>query len=201
MTEPVLPLFLRVAGRSVVVFGAGAIASRKIAELVDARAEVRVVSPHASDEVKALAATGRVVWAARGYETSDLDDAWLVISATDDPAVQRAIFEDAERRRLFVLAIDDPKHGSAMSGAIVRRAPFVIAISSSAEVPALTRLVREIIERALPEERWIAAAKELRARWKRDKTPMASRFGELLRDFEQRARDARDGRGNDGSEK
>jgi uroporphyrin-III C-methyltransferase/precorrin-2 dehydrogenase/sirohydrochlorin ferrochelatase len=191
MTEPVLPLFLRVAGRVVVVFGAGAIATRKIAELVDARAQVRVVSPDASDEVKALASAGHVTWAARGYATGDLDDAWLVVSATDDAVVQRAIFDDAEARHLFVLAIDDPKHGSAMSGAVVRRSPFVIAISSSAEVPALTRLVREIIERALPEERWIAAAKELRARWKRDKTPMASRFSELLRDFAQRAEDGR----------
>ncbi|MDB4998416.1 MAG: siroheme synthase, partial [Myxococcaceae bacterium] len=191
MIDLVLPLFLRVAGRGVVVFGAGSIATRKIAELVEAGAQVRVVSPDASDEVKALAAAGRVTWTARGYEKADLDDAWLVVSATDDAVVQRAIFDDAEARRLFVLAIDDPQHGSAMSGAVVRRPPFVIAISSSAEVPALTRLVREIIERALPEDRWIAAAKELRARWKRDKTPMASRFGELLRDFARRGDDGR----------
>jgi uroporphyrin-III C-methyltransferase/precorrin-2 dehydrogenase/sirohydrochlorin ferrochelatase len=189
MSEPVLPIFLRVAGRGVVVFGAGAIASRKIAELVDADARVRVVAPEASDAVKALARDGRVTWEARGYAKADLDDAWLVISATNDAAVQRAISDDAEARHLFVLAIDDPAHGSAMSGAVVRRPPFVIAISSSAEVPALTRLVREVIERALPEDRWIAAAKAMRARWKRDKTPMASRFGELLADFAKRKDD------------
>jgi siroheme synthase-like protein len=106
-----------------------------------------------------------------------------------DAAVQRAIADDAEARHLFVLAIDDPEHGSAMSGAVVRRPPFVIAISSSAEVPALTRLVREVIECALPEDRWIAAARQLRARWKREKTPMASRFGELLADFSKRKDD------------
>lgn len=189
MSEPVLPLFLRVTGRGVAVFGAGAIASRKIGELEAAGARVHVVAPTATEEVKALAAEGRVRWDARGYEASDLDDAWLVVSATNDPRVQRAIFEEAERRRLFVLAIDDLAHGSAMSGAIVRRPPFVIAISSSAEVPALTRLVRDVIERALPEERWVTAAKELRARWKRDKTPMGSRFAELLRDFMDRASD------------
>lgn len=189
MTEPVLPIFLRVAGRGVVVFGAGTIATRKIAELVEAEACVRVVAPDASDEVKALATAKRVVWEARGYDKADLDDAWLVISATDDATTQRAIFDEAEARHLFVLAIDDPKHGSAMSGAVVRRSPFVVAISSSAEVPALTRLVREVIERALPEDRWIAAARELRARWKREKTPMGSRFAELLKDFAKRSDD------------
>jgi uroporphyrin-III C-methyltransferase / precorrin-2 dehydrogenase / sirohydrochlorin ferrochelatase len=192
MTEPVLPLFLRVAGRRVVVLGAGAIATRKIAELVEAGALVRVVAPNASDEVKGLAAAGRVAWEARGYQTADLDDAWLAISATNDAAVQRAIFDEAEARRLFVLAIDDPACGSAMSGAVVRRPPFVVAISSSAEVPALTRLVREVIERALPDDRWIAAAKQLRARWKREQTPMGSRFAELLKDFAKRGDDGSD---------
>jgi uroporphyrin-III C-methyltransferase/precorrin-2 dehydrogenase/sirohydrochlorin ferrochelatase len=189
MTDPVLPIFLRVAGRRVVVFGAGAIASRKIEELVEAGARVRVVAPDATDEVKELALTGRVTRERRRYEPADLDDAWLAVSATDEPDAQRAIFADAEARRLFVLAIDDPKHGSAMSGAVVCRPPFVVAISSSAEVPALTRLIREVIERTLPEDRWVSAARQLRARWKREKTPMGSRFAELLKDFAKREDD------------
>ena len=62
-----------------------------------------------------------------------------------------------------------------------RRPPFLVAISSSGEAPALSRLLREVIEGALPAPRWIAAARALRAEWKRDGTPMADRFPALVR--------------------
>lgn len=181
--SPLYPLFLLLGGRTVVVLGAGAVAERKIEELIGAGAKVRVVAPEATDRVRALAAGSAVTWERRAFASSDLDGAWLVVSATGDAEVQRRIFQEAEARHVFVLAVDDLPHGSAYGGAIIRRPPFIVSISSSAEAPGLTRLLREVIEQALPDERWVAAARTLRARWKKDKTPMASRFPELLREF------------------
>ncbi|MEO7097548.1 MAG: NAD(P)-dependent oxidoreductase, partial [Polyangiales bacterium] len=104
-------------------------------------------------------------------------------AATNDARVNARIARAAERRRVFVNAVDDPAACSAFFGALVRRAPFTIAVSSRGEAPALSRLLRQILEQVLPEERWVEHARQLRARWKADQTPMASRFGELVAAF------------------
>ena len=178
-----LPLFLKLEGRCAVVVGAGAVAERKIASLLHAGATVRVVAPEATDEVKEHAREGRVTWIARAFEEADLDGAWLVYAATTDRETQRRVARAAESRRVFCVAVDDPANASAYSGAVVERPPFMVAISSSGEAPALTRLLREIIEHVLPGEAWVEHAKALRAKWLAEGTPMVDRFAQLVREI------------------
>jgi siroheme synthase-like protein len=188
VTATLHPLFLRLEGRRVVVLGAGAVAEKKIAELVAARAELLVVAPAATGAVSTLAASGAMTWDRRAFEDRDLDGAWLVIAATGDGVVQRRIAAGCAERRVFCVAIDDIDNASAYSGAVVRRDPFTIAISSSGESPALTRLLREILEQVLPDAGWVDAARALREKWRAEGTPMGSRFGELVRAFSERAK-------------
>ncbi len=185
--KPLYPLFLFLADKDVLVVGGGRVAEAKIADLVAAGARVRVVAPTVSARVEALAAAGKIRWSQRPFHPEDLAGAWLVIAATTDPVVQQSASDGAHAQRTFAVAVDDLPNGSAYSAAVVRRAPFTIAISSSGEAPALARLLREVLEQVLPEHSWIGAARELRSRWRRDKTPMESRFGELLRAFKERA--------------
>ena len=182
------PLFLKLQGRDVLVLGAGPVAERKIDDLLDAGARVRVVSPDATEHVRILASAGRITWDAHAFDEPDVDGAWLVVAATDDPNVQRRASEAGDSKKVFVIAVDDLPNGSAYSASVVRRAPFTIAISSSAEAPALTRLLRELLEQALPDDAWVDAARALREKWKSEKTPMVSRFGELVRAFADKAR-------------
>ena len=181
-----LPLFLKLEGRDVLVVGAGEIAQRKIEALLQARARVRVVAPDATEGMTLLAQQGRVAWSQRGFEEADVDGAWLVVVATSDPQVQVRAAAEAEARHVFCLAVDDPANASAYSGAVVRRPPFAIAISSGGATPALTRLVREIVEQALPGDEWVEHARRLRDRWQKEGTPMADRFAELLRELKAR---------------
>jgi siroheme synthase-like protein len=181
--KPLYPLFLKVAGRVVLVVGAGSVAERKIDALVDAGANVRVVAPEASARVEERARGGAIEWHARPFLDGDVDGAWLVVAATSDAAVQRGVAAACAPRRVFCVAVDDPSNATAYSGAIVRRPPFTIAISSSGETPALTRLVREVIELALPSDAWVSRARELRRKWRAEKTPMGERFGELVREL------------------
>jgi siroheme synthase-like protein len=178
-----LPLFLKLEGKLTLVVGAGSVAERKIASLLDVGARVLVVAPEASDEVKRLAGESRIEWRARAFEHADVDGAWLVYAATSSPAVQRSVASAAEARGVFCVAVDDPPNASAYSAAVVRRPPMVVAISSSGAAPALTRLLREVIEHVLPAEEWIRRAEELRAQWLRDGTPMADRFAQLVREI------------------
>lgn len=163
------------------VVGAGNVAARKVRDFIEAGAKVRVVATAAIPEIEARAKNGEIRLDLRSFEDRDVDDAWLVVSATGAPDVEARVYTAAEHQKKFVIAVDDLASGSAASGAVIRRPPFVVAISSSAELPAMTRLLREILERALPEDRWIREARDLRAKWKRQKTPMASRFEELVR--------------------
>jgi siroheme synthase-like protein len=185
---PLHPLFLKLEGREVLVVGAGHVAERKIAELVDAKARVRVVAPEASESVKALAAARAIRWEAREFEERDAEGAWLIVAATSDAAVQGRVADAAEGHRTFVVAVDDKKNASAYGGAVVRRGAVAIAISTSGESPALARLLREVIEHALPEKEWIDSARALRDRWRADGTPFESRFAELVSAFKSRSR-------------
>ena len=84
-------LGLRLEGRRVVVVGGGAVASRRIPALLDAGADVLLVSPKVAASLEDLAAAGRIRWAARGYRPGDCAGAWLVCACTDDPAVNAAV--------------------------------------------------------------------------------------------------------------
>jgi siroheme synthase-like protein len=180
------PLFLKLRERMVLVIGAGAVAERKVRSLLVAGARVRVVAPEATDGVKRMAREGEIEWRSRAYEDADADGAWLVIAATSDAHVQRKAAAAAEARRTFVVAVDDPAHASAYSGAVVKRPPFTIAVSSSGATPALTRLVRELIEQILPGDEWVEHAKRLRAKWLAEGTPTADRFAELIKAFREK---------------
>lgn len=175
------PIFIDLNGREVLVVGAGEVAARKISDLILARARVRVVAETANAQIRKLAETSAIRLDLRSFDTRDVDDAWFVISATGVPAIEKSVFDECQRQKKFVIAVDDLAHASAASGSVIRRHPFIVSISSSAEVPAMTRLLREVLERVLPEETWIQKARELRAEWKKSGTPMASRFEELVR--------------------
>jgi siroheme synthase-like protein len=179
------PLFLKLEGRPVLVVGAGAVAERKVAALCEAGARVCVVAPEASDGLRDLAARAAIEWRPRAFVEGDADGAWLIVAATSDAAVQRDVAVAAERRRCFVVAVDDPANASAYSGAIVRRPPFVVAISSSGATPALTRLVREVVEHVLPGESTIERARELRAKWQAEGMPTGARFDDLVRELKK----------------
>ena len=174
------PLFLKLEGRRVLVVGAGRVAERKVAELVDAAASILVVAPDVEASIETMAKEGRVELRRRPFVASDVDDAWLVIAATGDRVVNRAVTDAATERRVFVNAVDDPDNATAFFASVIRRPPFVVAISSTGELPALSRLLREILEAVLPEERFIEAARALRRKWRAEHTPMASRFSELV---------------------
>lgn len=186
MTEPPLfPLFLRLDQRPVLVVGAGPLGTTKIRELLAARAHVTVVACAASVEAKQLAAAGRIVLHERPFEDADVAVArpFLVVAATGDAAVHARIFAATEAARTFVIALDAPAYGSAFFGSVLRRPPFLVAISSHGELPALTRLLREVLEHVLPPAHVVERARALRRAWRAEGTPMGSRFEALVVDL------------------
>ena len=174
------PLFLDLRAKRVLVVGGSEIALRKAGELLQAGAVVVVVAP----QLRGTLPEG-VTYEARAFFPDVLDDTCLVVAATDDGDVQAKVAQLASARRTFVIAADDLEHTTALSPAVVRRGPVTLAISSGGEAPALTRLLREIVEELLPEERYVTIARELRRKWKSEGKPMKSRFAELVEAFKR----------------
>jgi uroporphyrin-III C-methyltransferase/precorrin-2 dehydrogenase/sirohydrochlorin ferrochelatase len=100
-------LGLRLSGRRVVVAGGGAVAGRRVPALLDAGADVSLVSPEVTGSLEDLAQAGRIHWARRRYAAGDIDGAWLVCACTDDPAVNTAIAAAAETQRIWCVRADD----------------------------------------------------------------------------------------------
>jgi precorrin-2 dehydrogenase len=137
------PVNLLVAGRRCVVVGAGRIAARKIESLLAAGAEVHVVAPAVGGEVRAWAESGAVTLRERAFEAADLDGAWIAVTATDVPAVNRAVFEAGEARRVFVNSADDPANCSFTLMSVVRRGDIVVTIGTNGRSPALATFLKE----------------------------------------------------------
>ncbi len=189
MSDPrvLFPVFLDLKDKVVLVVGAGVVATRKVDELAAMGASLRVVAPRVTTEIEARASKGELTLERRVFDERDVDGAWFVLASTDDAETQRKVADACERSRVFCIAVDDPPNASAYGGGVVRRGPVTIAISTSGEAPALARLLREILEQVLPDEGYLDAARALRERWKAEKTPMASRFGELVQAFKERS--------------
>jgi len=131
--------------RACLVVGAGDVGREKIDGLLAVGARVTVVAPEADPAVAALAQEGTLTWHARPYEPADLEGQMVVIAATADPAVNRAVFDDAEARAMLVNVVDVPPLCNFILPAIVRSGPIAIAISTSGASPALAkRIKREI---------------------------------------------------------
>src|SRR6186997_2530750 len=62
-----LPVVLDLGGRLVVAIGGGPVSARRVRAFLDERAVVRVVAPWLCEDLRDLAAAGRVDWAPRDY--------------------------------------------------------------------------------------------------------------------------------------
>lgn len=178
MTAPLLPLFVKLAGREVVVVGGGAMAAARVRQLVEAGARVTVVAP----EIREDAAAGAAAVARRAFRPADLDGAWFAVAAAT-PEVNREVARAAEARRVLVNAVDDPDTATAYTGGVVRRGGATVAISTGGRAPALAGLLREAIDAVLPRDlgAWVEAGEAARAAWKRERVPLATRRPLLLR--------------------
>jgi len=185
-----LPIFLKVFGRRVLVVGGGPVAATKIRGLKGTGAEILVVAPGVGGEVRALArdaasetggAGTRIELIERAFRPADLDGAWLAIAAAP-PEVNREVGAAAEERRVFLVAVDDPEAATAYGGGVVRRGGVTVAISTDGQAPALAGLLREGLDAVLPAElgAWTDEARALRPRWRAEAVPMAQRRPLLL---------------------
>lgn len=147
---PLFPIFLKLTDRPCIVIGAGNLAESKIESMQAANARVTVIAPAASARIVAMAESGEVTWHQREYATGDLAGQFLVIAATDNPAVNRSVFAEAQAAEILVNAVDDPPFCDFYFPSVVRRGDLQIAISTAGASPALAQRLRKEINALLP---------------------------------------------------
>jgi precorrin-2 dehydrogenase/sirohydrochlorin ferrochelatase len=142
------PVNLILRGKRCLVVGGGPVAARKAAGLVACGAEVHVIAASAGPELAALP----VVIEERPYRSGDLAGYRLVMAATDDPLVNRAIFEEAEAAGTWVNSADDPASCTFTLPSVIRRGPLMVTVSTGGRSPALASWLKRRLEEQLGPE-------------------------------------------------
>src|SRR5215472_877795 len=130
-------LGLRLRDRRVVVVGGGAVAARRIPALLDAGADIVLVSPSVTASLEDLAAAGRLRWEPRSYAGGDCAGAWLVCACTDDAAVNAAVAAEAEQQRTWYVRADDAQASAAWTPASGRADDLRPGSAPSGSAPSL----------------------------------------------------------------
>ena len=145
-----LPIFLAVRNKSCVVVGGGAVAARKVALLQQAGAKITVIAPKLAATLAQQVADADVNHRSGEFVPADLDGATLVIAATNSAAVNAAVAQAANERRIPVNVVDTPDLCSFIMPAIIDRSPLVLAVSSGGAAPVLARQLRARLESLIP---------------------------------------------------
>ena len=146
------PLFLDLQQRDVAVVGGGEVALRKVQALLSAGARVTVVAPELHEALAALSGSLCHVCAALPADAAVILEAdwfaqaWIVVAATDNEAVNAAVAAAGAQARKFVNVVDDSAKCSAIVPAIIDRSPLLVAVSTAGTAPMLARRVRRDIE-------------------------------------------------------
>jgi uroporphyrin-III C-methyltransferase len=159
-----LPIFLKLTGRRCLLVGAGNVALDKIASLLGAGLQLRVVAPQGRPEIRQLATDGKLEWIERRFQLSDLDGNFMAIAATGSPAVNSAVYRGSVERNILCNSVDDVPHCDFFFGSVVSRGPLQIAISTSGESPAVAQRLRREIDEQLPGNlaAWLESLGQLR---------------------------------------
>ncbi len=143
------PMFIKMAGRKVVIVGGGEQAAQKTRLMLKTEATIIVAAPELDDELSGLLAKGRISHF-DGAITADLfDDTAMVLIGTGCPAIDASIHAIAKAAGALVNVVDQPHLCDATTPSIVDRDPVVVAIGTEGTAPVLGRRIKTQIEQML----------------------------------------------------
>ncbi len=147
-----LPIGLSVRGQACVVLGGGPVGTRKVRNLLEAGARVRLISPRATAELEKLATEGRVDWERRSYRKGDFHGALLAVVATDDEEMNRRAVADAGELGILVCDASSEERTQVIFGALHRGNGLTVAVFTDGHSPTRSRTARDAIARFLEDE-------------------------------------------------
>ncbi|MBI2504737.1 MAG: bifunctional precorrin-2 dehydrogenase/sirohydrochlorin ferrochelatase [Candidatus Latescibacteria bacterium] len=144
--NPYFQVGLDVLGRSCLVIGGGPEAADKAGRLLEAGAQLRMVSPSLCPQLQEWAAQERFSYQARCWEPADLEGVFLVLNTAGDPALACRVFALARERGLLINTYDRPECSNLGMAALVHPGRLRLSISTSGASPALASRLRRDLE-------------------------------------------------------
>ncbi|MBP7735935.1 MAG: bifunctional precorrin-2 dehydrogenase/sirohydrochlorin ferrochelatase [Spirochaetes bacterium] len=146
------PVMINIEGKKAVVIGGGSVALRKVKDLLECGAFVRIIAPEIHDEIARLSESysGRIDIVRRIYRNGDCEGSLIVFSATNDETVNRNVYEEASSKNILINAVDDPPNCSFFMPSWFNRNGLIVAVSTSGISPSMSARIRRDIERSLP---------------------------------------------------
>lgn len=143
------PVFIELENKKVLVVGGGQVARRKVEKLLPYGAHITVAAPHIESSLIALGAD-RYINAP--FSPDMLDDADIVIAATDNRDLNRRISELCAKKKTPVNVVDDKALCSFIFPALIKRGEMSIGISTGGASPSAAIWAKERINAILPAE-------------------------------------------------
>ncbi|MFI3169510.1 MAG: bifunctional precorrin-2 dehydrogenase/sirohydrochlorin ferrochelatase [Faecalibacterium sp.] len=148
----VFPLFFKMEGRTVLVVGAGKVATRRIHSLCRTVCEIRVVAKDGfSAALLALASEEKNITLSQVSFSPDLlAGCDLALAATDDRAVNHAIYQECKARGILVNVCDAPEECDFYFPALVENDTFIGGVvskqgSAHAALKRVAERIREVL--------------------------------------------------------
>lgn len=141
------PINLSLENKKCLVIGAGKVAQRKVRRLLESAARVSVISPAITPGFMALYKNKKIVFKKRKFSLKDLFGSYLVIAATSDRKVNSAVSSYCRKKGILVNVVDSPKECNFIMPSIVRRGALTISISTDGISPALSKKIRQDLEK------------------------------------------------------
>lgn len=146
------PICLNLKNKNCIVVGAGEVAVRKINTLLKQEAMVTVISPDLHPNLKEKLALEQFIWLNTSYQNDMLENAFLVIAATNNRAVNHQIAEYCNQNNILVNVIDEPQESSFIVNSYFTKGDLLVAVSTGGTSPALSRKIRIDLEKSIPDE-------------------------------------------------
>lgn len=141
------PMFVKLAGRQVLVVGAGNVGEQKIGGLLDTGAHIRVVALKANPAVREWAREGKIELELRAFAPEDLAGAFLAVVATSSRTLNERVYHEAQRRGVLCNVVDVPDLCDFFYPSVVRRGDLQIAVSTAGQSPSLAQKIRQQLEK------------------------------------------------------
>ncbi|MCM3441160.1 NAD(P)-dependent oxidoreductase [Metabacillus halosaccharovorans] len=146
-----LPLHIDVNNRQVLVIGGGKIAYRRLLLFLDEGANITVISPEIINDIEDLSQKKQILWKQKKVELSDLQQAFIIVAATNDPAVNEWVAENVNNHQLVNVASDMTK-GNFIVPKSVKKGRLSISVSTNGASPKRAKEICEQLSSQFDEE-------------------------------------------------
>lgn len=137
------PFYIDIENKNCVVVGGGIVALRKIEKLLPFNPIITVIAPKICDEINKIP---EIKIRNKKFKDEDIDNAFMVISATDDKLLNAHIFELCTTKGILINTVDDKEKCGFIFPALVKKNNITVGISTSGKSPLYARFLREKIE-------------------------------------------------------